>query len=309
MRGSDFIALQAFAAVAERRSFARAAEHLRIAPSTLSQLVRGFEERLDLTLLHRTTRSVALTSAGSRLLAGFAPALQEMEAALLDAREQRATPRGVVRLHAPAPACDRHIVPRLGGLREALPEVVLDLTIDDGLADAAASGYDLVIRRAEFVDTALVAHDLGGDLRHAVVASPGYLAAHGEPESPHALGAHRCIRWRRPATSAIDGWRFEVDGDPVLIAVEGPLVVSHCEAAVAAACQGVGLAYVLRSYVDAPIAGGSLRPLLTGFLPRFDGWRICLSRQARPSAATLAVLDLLRQHQHEAVAANGSPPG
>ena len=295
MRGTDFVALRAFAEVAERKSFARAAEHLRIAPSTLSQLVRGLEERLGLTLLNRTTRSVSLTSAGTRLFANFAPALRDMEAAVLDAKEQRATPKGIVRLHAPAPACDRHIVPKLGWLREALPDVTIDLTINDSLTDVVADGHDLVVRRAKFVDTGMIAHDLGGDLRHIVVASSAYLASQGEPTCPDELSRHSCIRWRRPATWDLDRWQFQVGGETLLVAVKGPLIVSHCAAAVAAACQSVGLTYVLTIYVEELIANGQLQPLLTKFLPSFGGWKICRSRRAQPSAATLAVVDLLQQ--------------
>lgn len=295
MRGSDFVALQAFSEVAKRRSFARAAEHLSIAPSTLSQLVRGIEERLGLTLLNRTTRSVSLSSAGARLLTGFEPALRDMEAALLNAREERATPRGVVRLHVPAAAYEKHVEPSLSRIRTALPDVVLDLIIDDGLADAVVEGLDLVVRRADFVDPGMTAYRLGGDLRHVVVASADYIASRGEPVSPEALTHHLCIRWRRPATSEIDRWLFEVDGRPVIAAVDGPLVVSHCGAAVAAARQGVGLAYVLESYVDALIASGALCALLTDFLPTFGGWTIGYPRRARPTAAALAVADLLRR--------------
>ena len=153
MRGSEFAELRAFAEVAEHRSFVRAAERLRVAPSTLSQTVRSLEERLEVTLLVRTTRRVSLTSAGARLLERFAPALKEMEAAVLETRDGRARPTGLVRLHALRPAYARHIEPVLGLIRDTLPDVTLDLAIDDAPLDVAASGHDLLIRRAEFVDS------------------------------------------------------------------------------------------------------------------------------------------------------------
>lgn len=292
MRGTEFAELRAFAEVATRRSFARAAEHLRIAPSTLSQTVRALEERLGITLLTRTTRHVAPTSAGERLLQRFAPALNEMEAALSEARDGQVRPTGTVRLHAPRPAYLAQVEPVLGKLHEALPDVTLDLSIDDAPAEAAAGAYDLVIRRAAFVDGGTASLDLGGDLRHMVVASPDYLAAHREPAYPEALSDHRCIRWR-PAGGGLQGWRFDVAGQPVTVAVDGPLIVSHCDAAVAAALRSVGIAYVLESHAAQSIADGRLVPLLTNYLPPSGGWRLCHPRQVRLTVAARAVADIL----------------
>ena len=291
MRGSDFAELRAFAEVAQRRSFARAAEHLRLAPSTLSQTVRALEERLGVTLLNRTTRRVSLTSAGERLLARFAPAQEEMQAALLEARDGRVRPSGTVRLHALRPAYARHVEPALGRLHQALPDVTLDLCIDDAPLDVAAGGFDLVIRRAEFVDSGMVARALGSALRHAVVASPDYLA-HGTPVSPQDLAGHRCIQWR-PAGGETQRWRFEVGGEPLTLAVAGPLIVSHCDAAIAAALQGVGVAYVLDSYAVPFTDTGRLVSLLSEFLPPFGGWKLCHPKPVRLSAAARAVADLL----------------
>ncbi len=292
MRGTEFAELRAFAEVAARRSFSRAAEHLRVAPSTLSQTVRALEERLGVALLVRTTRHVSLTSAGERLLARFAPAMDEMAAAVTEAHEGRVRPRGTVRLHALRPAYARHVEPALSRIAQDLPQVVLDLSVDDAPTDVDADGYDLTIRRAEFVDSGMVVRDLGGDLRHAVVASPAYLAAHGTPSSPDDLAEHRCIRWR-PVGDDMQRWRFAVGGEPLTIAVAGPLVVSHCDAAVAGALQGVGIAYVLESYAVPFTAEGHLVPLLSDYLEPFGGWRICHAKRTRPSPAATAVADIL----------------
>lgn len=293
MRGAEFAALKAFVEVAERRSFARAAEALRVAPSTLSQTIRELEERLGVSLLTRTTRRVALTSAGARLLGRFAPALRDMDAALLDTRDEGARPRGVVRLHAPAPAYVSHIEPVLGSVQRTLPDVILDVTIDDGVAEIADDDFDLVIRRSDHVDSGMAAHDLGGDLRHAVVAAPEYIARFGSLASPMDLVEHRCILWRRPATNRIDRWRFQVNGEPMIVAAAGPLIVSHCSAAVEAARRGVGIAYVLESYAIGSVTAGALTPLLTEFLPSFGGWKLCHPSRARLSAAARAIVDAL----------------
>ena len=294
MRGSEFADLRAFAVVATRRSFARAAEEMRIAPSTLSQMVRALEERLGVSLLVRTTRRVSLTSAGTQLLERFAPAMAEMEAALAEARDGREQPAGTVRLHVPRPAFMKHVEPALGRLQAHLPDVVLDLSISDGPTDMASGSYDLVIRRAAFVDDGMNVLDLGGSLRHVVIAAPHYLAALGEPMHPEDLVRHRCIRWR------LDGgqtqpWRFDMKNEPVTPLIKGPLIVSNCEAAVAGAMEGVGIAYVLESYCAPLIGSGKLASLLESYLPAFGGWKLCHSSRTKLTAAARAVADTLTE--------------
>ena len=292
MRATDFAELRAFAEVAARRSFSRAAEHLRVSPSTLSQTVRALEERLGITLLIRTTRHVAPTSAGERLLERFAPALDQMEAALSEARDGRVRPTGTVRLHAPRPAYLARVEPVLERLHHVLPDVTLDLSIDDAPVEAVAGNHDLVIRRGAFVDEDTVALDLGGDLRHVVVASPGYLAAHGEPLSPDMLSVHRCIRWR-PIGGELQSWRFEVGGRPEMVAINGTLIVSHCDAAVTASLRGLGIAYVLESHAARFITRSNLAPLLADYLPPSGGWKLCHPKHVRLTAAARAVAELL----------------
>ena len=293
MRGSDYAELRAFAEVAGQGSFSRAAERLGMAPSTLSQTVRALEERLDVTLLNRTTRRVSLTGAGARLLDRFAPAMAEIEAAVQDTRDQRLKPRGLVRLHLPRAAYHRHVEPVLGRLAETLPEVMLDLTVDDAASDFVADGFDLVVRRGESMDTSLTAVPLGGTLRHVVVASPAYLASQGTPREPAELIGHRCVQWRRTDTHDNHRWRFTSAGEDVTLAVSGPLTVSHCDVAIAAAIAGVGIAYVLEPLAAKSIADGRLVPLLESYLPSFEGWHLCYPRLHRTPTAVLAVVEEL----------------
>ena len=184
MRGAEFAELRAFVEVANQSSFARAAERLRLSASTLSQTIRSLEERLGVTLLNRTTRRVSLTGAGARLLERFAPAMAEMEAAVREARDREHSPQGLVRLHVPRAAYDRHVQPLLGRLANELPSVVLDLAVDDGFGDFAADGFDLFVRHAADVDSSMVAAALGGHLRHSAVASPEYIQVSGTPSNP-----------------------------------------------------------------------------------------------------------------------------
>ncbi|QIG97669.1 LysR family transcriptional regulator [Bradyrhizobium sp. 6(2017)] len=292
MRGSDFAQLQAFAEVVSQGSFTRAAEKLRMAPSTLSQTIRSLEERLGVTLLHRTTRRVSLTGAGVRLLDRFGPAMAEMEEAVQDARDQRVRPRGLVRMRVPRPAYQGFVRQALNRIAEALPDIVLDLTVDDGLG-SFADGFDIIVRRGESADSDMNEVPLGGELRHVVLAAPAYLAANGRPGIPTDLLEHRCINWRRPNTHECAPWCFDMDGRRVALTVSGPITASHCDVAIAAAVAGVGIAYVLEPLATRPLGEGSLERLLESFLPRLEGWRLCHPRLRRTPAAVLAVIETL----------------
>ncbi len=288
MRGHEYADLQAFIAVAEHGSFARAATHLRIAPSTLSQTIRNLEERLGVRLLNRTTRSVSVTGAGARLLARFKPAMEEMEAAVNDARDLRAKPAGIVRLHIPRAAYTALLEPSLGKLHRTYPDILLEVVIDDA-ANSAAAGFDLSVRSRELVEPSMTASKLGGDLRHVAVASPAYLEKHGSPATPQDLANHRCINWRQPGTANPYHWEFQVDGRWSSVAVSGPLIVSHCDAAITAALDAVGIAFTLEAYARLLIDSGKLVSLLEDFLPPFPGWLVCSSNHRQMPAATLAV--------------------
>jgi len=293
MRGQDFAELHAFVAIAEQGNFTKAAAQLRIAPSTLSQTIRDLEARVGVTLLNRTTRSVSMTSAGARLLARFRPALDEMTAAVEDARDLRAKPRGVVRLHIPRPAYSEFLEPCLDRLHNAYPDLVLDITVDDALTNLIVAGFDLSFRLGEFSDPSMVEVALGGPQSHVAVASAAYLQAHGAPSDPADLANHFCINWRQPGTNDPFHWRFNIKGQWVGVPVSGPLIASHCDVAITAALAGLGIAFVLEPLARPAIQKGLLTPMLGPFLPPFPGWRLCRPNRPQTTAATLAVIDFL----------------
>ncbi len=196
MRGSEFAELRAFVTIVEQGNFARAAAQLRISPSTLSQTIRELEKRLGVRLLNRTTRSVSMTDAGQRLLARFKPALDEMQAAVLDVQNLRDKPAGTVRLHAPRKAASVLIEPHLGRFAKFHPDIILDITIDDAVVNIVEAGFDVGIRLGELLEDDMVAVKLGNDIRMCAVASPEYIAKHGRPKNPGELHSHRCINWR-----------------------------------------------------------------------------------------------------------------
>ena len=212
MRGSDFAEFKAFAAVAEQGSFVRASEQLGLTASALSQTIRSLERRLGLQLLHRTTRSVSLTDAGTRLLARLQPAFQELDAATREIEALKQQPSGTLRIVTPRIAYVDHMQPILADFQQAYPEVVLDITISDSITDIVAHGYDLGIRLGELLEDEVVAVRLGGQLRQIAVASPEYLARHGVPTQPEDLHRHICINWRQDGSLTLYRWEFEKDG-------------------------------------------------------------------------------------------------
>lgn len=296
MRGSEFAELRAFVTIAEQGNFARAAAHLRISPSTLSQTIRELEKRLGVRLLNRTTRSVSLTEAGHRLLARFKPALEEMEEAVRDVQNLRVVPAGTVRLHAPRKAAATLIAPHLGRFATEHPDIVLDITIGDVIVDIVEEGFDIGFRLGEMLEDDMVAIKLGNDLRMCAVASPEYIAKHGIPRDPSELQKHRCINWRWGGRHGIYSWEFFKDGHWMSVAVNGPLTVSCAEMAIHAAAQGVGIAFWTESDVRPLIATGKLVPMLEEFSPHFPGWYLTYPRQRDMSAAVRAVIDFFRAH-------------
>jgi DNA-binding transcriptional LysR family regulator len=293
MRGSDFAELAAFASVVEHGSFSRAAAHLRLAPSSLSQIVKRLEARLGVELLHRTTRKVSMTGAGVRLFERFRPAMHEMEAAVVDLHTQATSPVGLVRLHLPRAAYAALIEDRLAEFDRTYPDIQLDITVDDALIDIVGEGVDLDIRPFGTAPESLTCLPLESARRHVAVASPTYLAEHGTPTCPGDLARHRCIQWRRPGTEHVYRWVFHIDGCSTLVDVNGPLTVSHCDIAVTAALQSVGVAFVLEQHATDAIVDGRLISLLTAFLPLLPGWSLCYPNSARIAAATQAVIAFL----------------
>lgn len=297
MRGSDYAELKAFAAVVAHGSFARAAEDLRISASTLSQTIRQLETRLGLRLLNRTTRSLSLTEAGARLHARFAPAMAEMKAAVGDATALRDTPAGVLRVHMPSVAAATYLEPLLGRFHEAWPDIVLDVTIDDAAVDIVEAGYDVSARLGEFLESDMVAVALGGTQRQLAVASPDYLARYGSPSAPADLLQHRCINWRRPGSAGPYAWEFARGGEWFSVVVNGPLVVSSRDMAIAAAVQGVGIAFWAEDLVRPLIDAGKLVSLLDDWCAAFPGWFLCYQKQRHTAPTVRAFVDFLR-HAH-----------
>jgi DNA-binding transcriptional LysR family regulator len=256
--------VEAFLAVARRRSFRRAAGDLGVTPSAVSQAVRALETRVGVALFTRTTRSVGLTEAGQRYFDRAGPAFEELIAAGEVARDIGQRPTGLLRLSVPRAVVPLILEPVIASFCQAYPEVELEIAASDEMVDLATGGYDAGIRLGQFIAPDMVAVRLTAPFSFVVVGSPDYLARHGRPERVEDLRHHACLRIRR-ANGAIAPWPF-ADGDKTIEAVvSGPLIAHDYSTLVGAAMQGVGLGLVPQPLARAPLADGRLRALLTKF--------------------------------------------
>lgn len=295
MRGSEFAELKAFVAVVDRANFARAADHLGLSRSALSQIIRKLETRLDVRLLNRTTRSVAPTEAGRRLHERIAPLLREMDDAVAQAVGATARAAGTLRINASSMAAKKVIAPRLGRFHSMYPDVVLDVVIDDGLSDIVSGEFDAGIRVGARLEKDMVAVRLTPDIQLLAVASPAYLKEHGEPHTPSDLQHHACINWRFPGSGRIAAWAFESKGDKMDIMVEGPVISNHQDIVVPAALQGLGIFY---AYNDSDIADaiedGRLKRILKDWSPTVPGLYLYYTNRRYLRPALRAFIDCLR---------------
>jgi DNA-binding transcriptional LysR family regulator len=260
MDGSEFAELNAFVAVAERSNFARAATHLGISASTISQTIRSLEERLGLRLLNRTTRSVALTDAGEKLLARIRPAIRELGSAVEDLNELRDTPTGTLRLTVSSIAAGMVLSPVIKPFLAAYPAISLHVTVDDGAMDADAGRFDAGIRVGRRIAKDMQAIRVSEPSPAIAIASPEYLKHHPAPKTPQDLQNHNCISL---STRGLPhAWDFAKGKQRVEMAVSGSLVVSSMALVVQAVLDGVGIGFTLESHVATHIARGRIVPLL-----------------------------------------------
>jgi DNA-binding transcriptional LysR family regulator len=296
MRGSEFAELKALTAVVELGGFARAARHLGVSPSALSQTIRSLEARLGLTLINRTTRSLAPTEAGAALVRRVRPAFADIEAAVSAAAELRDRPAGRLRINATRVAATQYLAPLIGPFLKAHPDITLDLTVDERLIDIVAAGYDAGVRLGERLQKDMIAVPLSGDVRVLVLASPAYLAERGEPRTPEDLQHHRCINFRWPTTGQLYRWELERDGHALEVTVEGPLVSDEPEVSVQAARDGVGLALVFEAIARPMIARGELVAVMEDWCPPFPGFYLYFPNR-RTTPALRALIDFIAEHR------------
>jgi DNA-binding transcriptional LysR family regulator len=262
--------------------------------SALSHTIRRLEERLGLRLLARSTRSVAPTEAGERLLRAAEPRLDEIDAELAALSELRDKPSGTIRITAHDHAVKAAVWPALEKLLPAYPDIKLEIAIDYGLTDIVAERYDAGIRSGEMVAKDMVAVRIGPDMRSAVVGAPAYFAQRPRPKTPQDLSAHTCINLRLPTHGGLYAWEFEKDGRELRVRVEGQLVFNATGPMLDAALAGFGLAYVPEDSVRAHLADGVLIRVLADWCPPFPGYHLYYPSRRQPTPAFALLVNALR---------------
>lgn len=294
MERNELNDLMAFAAVARERSFTRAAAMLGMSPSALSHAMRGLEERLGVRLMARTTRSVAPTEAGERLLQSLVPALADIKNGLDAMAEWRDNPSGTVRITTFAYAARMVLLPKLPTFLLANPGIRVEVNIEDGLTDIVAAGFDAGIRLGEAVAKDMIAVRVGPELRTVVVATPSYFERFPPPLTPYDLERHACIGYRMTTSGGLLPWEFEKDGKEINIRTSGPLVANDGDLPAAAVRAGAGLGYLMEHDVADEIAAGTLVQVLKDWCPSYPGFHLYHPSRRQSPPALRALITALR---------------
>jgi DNA-binding transcriptional LysR family regulator len=288
-------ALAAFVEVAREGSFTHAAARLGISPSALSQNVRALEERLDVRLLNRSTRSVSVTEVGRKLLAQIEPGLASITHAVAAIGDTRNRPAGEIRLNTSRVAARYFLEPHIGEFSRRYPAVRLEVIIDDGLGDIIGEGCDAGIRLHESVTDSMIAVPISPQMQMVVVGSPAYLAAHPAPETPHDLKQHNCVGYRHAGSGALYAWDFTdpATRQPFTVDPQGSYVTNHDDMMVSAALQGVGLVMHMEVVLRQHVAAGALIRVLDEWSAPFPGFDLYLPSRDQMPAKLRALVDFL----------------
>jgi DNA-binding transcriptional LysR family regulator len=286
--------LTAFLAVARLGSFTKAAAQLGVSQPALSQTVRALETRLGIRLLARTTRSVSATEAGERLLKAVGPRFDEIEAGLVALAEMRGRPAGTLRITADEHAAKTVLWPALRRLLPVYPDIKVETSIDYGLTDIVAEGFDAGIRLGGMVARDMTAVRIGPDMRMAAVGAPAYFATRPPPRRPEDLTDHACINLRLPTLGALYAWEFENEGRALHVRVEGQLVFNSVTLILEAALDGFGIAYLPQDQVQGHVATGRLVPVLAAWCEPFSGYHLYHASRLPLTPALAVLLEALR---------------
>src|SRR5215831_13705504 len=289
--------LRALVAVGRERSFTKAAAKLGVSQSALSQTIRQLETRLGVRLLTRTTRSVAPTEPGERLLRTMGPRFEEIDAELAAITELRDKPAGTIRITATEYAIDAVLVPKLAKLLRTYPDIKVEMIVDYGLTDIVAERYDAGVRSGEQVAKDMIAVRIGPDMRMAVVGAPSYFRTRPEPRRPQELIGHNCINLRLPTHGSLYAWEFERGSRELRVRVEGQLTFNTTGQLLNGALAGQGLAYVPEGMVQPHFAKGRLTRVLTDWCTPYSGYHLFYPSRRQSASAFSLVVDALRHRQ------------
>lgn len=297
MRGTQFAELSAFVTVAEEKSFTKAAKELGISTATLSQSIKSLEGRLGVRLLNRTTRNVAVSDVGERLLSRLRPVLNDYEAAIESINDFRDRPCGMLRLTVPPPVAEFLLAPLLARFLKQYPDIKIEISADAALTNIVEERFDAGIRAGRRVERDMVAVKIREPWRAQVAAAPSYLVKHGTPLHPQDLRSHNCIGFRFPR--GLLPWSFEKKGKRLDVAVHGSVITNDPALAVRMATDGVGLIYFADEYMAAALAQRKLVTILDDWMPAGDELYLYYPSRRQNPAALQALIDFLKAAMKE----------
>lgn len=294
MKRDEIADLMAFVAVAEERSFTRAAARLGMAQSALSQIVRRTEERLGLRLLTRTTRSVVPTEAGEHLLSVLGPMLHDLNSALTSLGDLRDRPSGTIRITTVEHAAKTILLPAMRTLLKSHPDINVQLFIDYGLTDVVSERFDAGVRLGGEMDKDMIAVRIGPDIPMAIVGAPEYLSRKGIPVSVAHLVDHQAINLYLPSSGTANRWRLVRGGREVRVRMEGQLLLNTIDLILDAAIDGHGLAYLPYDQVQQAIEEKKLTRVLEKFTPDLPGYHLYYPHRRHAGSAFSLLIDVLK---------------
>jgi DNA-binding transcriptional LysR family regulator len=294
MRREELIDLNAIMTVADEKSFTRAAAKLGTSQSALSHTIRRLEARLGVRLLTRTTRSVAPTEAGERLLGALRPALESIGAELASLGDLREKPAGTIRITTSEHAARTVLWPALEKLLGDYPDIHVELSIDSGFTDIVKERFDAGVRLGESIAKDMIATRIGSDMRMAVVGSPAYFRNRPIPRTPQDLAEHQCIQLRLLSSGGLYAWELANGGREVRVRVEGQLAFNNARMIVRAAIAGFGLGFVMEDQIAKHLVDGRLIRVLEDWCPSFSGYHLYYPSRRQHSAAFTLLVESLR---------------
>lgn len=291
---TNFNELLAFVTVAREGSFTRAAARLGVSQSALSHTIRSLEKRLDILLLTRTTRSVAPTEAGARLMQTVAPRFEEIDREVAALTELRDKPAGTIRISAAEHSANTVLWPKLEAFLPQYPDIQVEITLEYGMIDIVAGRYDAGVRLGDQVAKDMIAVRIAPDLRMAVVGAPGYFVGRAAPQTPHELVDHNCINLRLATHGGLYAWEFEKDGQSLNVKVQGQLTFNGSAPVLRAALAGFGLACVPEDLVQEHVKAKRLVRVLEAWTPSFPGYHLYYASRHQTSLAFSLLVNALR---------------
>ena len=294
MKKTDLSGLVAFVAIAQERSFRRAAARLGVTPPTLSHTMRELEAQVGIRLLNRTTRNVAPTEAGEHLLAQLVPAFTDIDTALESLNTFREQPQGLVRINAPRTAIELALVPHLGRLARDYPGITLEIVAQEGFANIVEQGFDAGIRLGKDLHNDMRAVRVTPDLRLAIVATPEYFQQYGKPNHPEDLLSHRCIGWRKIASGELYKWTFQKGTQALSVSVNSPLILDDARLMLQAALAHAGIAFAIEEEVSEHLATGRLERVMADWCAPFPGFYLYYPNRRNHPVALTTVINVIR---------------